>query len=192
MGRTSTDQLIMVPAKDAEAGLASSGQSVFPEGNYSGRIDVVRSRTIPVGNDGEPFAGFSTDDGEVLGIQIGSCKALEGQEEVGERKIFVDIVTRDGENDLTNVNLKDRGVAHWKLQQSARLSINLAIALGVAELQDANGDGTFWTAPTSFIDSLRAGEYDGMNIGFRVTHRRGKGANKGKLYAQVESFFAAE
>lgn len=191
MTRTTTNDLIMVPAKDAELGLASAGQSEFPAGPWQGRIDVVRSRSIPVGSDGTPFAGFATDDGEVLGIQLGSNQPLEGQDPVGDRKIFVDICTRDGEYDLTNVSLKDRGVAHWKLQQSARLVVNLAIALGQAELQDANGDGTFWTAPSNFVDALRRGEFDGLEIGFKVQHRRGKGANKGKIYAGVESFFAA-
>ena len=181
---------IVVPVAEAEAPMGSGLSKDFPMGPWQGRIDTVRVRDIPTDGKGLPYAGYATDEGEVLGIQLGSNQPLEGQEAVGERKIFVDIVTRDGANDLSNVNVTTRGAAHWRLQQSAKLVMNLAIALGVAELKGTNGSQV-WSVPSSFVDSLRAGEFDGMQIGFSVTHRHGKGANKGKVYPTVESFFPA-
>jgi len=176
--------LIVMPAESA-TNLVGSGSKLFPAGPWQGRIDVVRSKGVPMSN-GKPFAGYESDSGEVLSLQIGTNFALDGQDDVGEQKFFVDITVEDGDNNLSNVDVTTYKCPHWQLQRGAKRMMNLAIALGAATLVGSNGDQQ-WTVEEDFVEQLRSGSFDGMPIGFSVLHRKTK-SEKTPIVADLESF----
>lgn len=180
--------LIMVPQDQVEN--SGGNDLVFPSGPWEGTIDIVRSKGIPM-YEGKPFAGYASSEGEVLSLQIGNNQALDGQVDIGGTKFFVDLPTEVGDDTLANIDTTTRSHPNWQLQKSAVSVTQLAIALGAAELVGENGNSS-WAVNEEFVDNLRAGSYDGMQIGFSVRHSPGKGKNEGKTFANFEAFHSAD
>lgn len=182
--------LIIVPAESAENPAGTGGNRLFPSGPWQGRIDTVRSKGIPTDKNGKPFAGYASENGEVLSIQLGSNQASDGQDDIGAQKFFADFCVSDGDLDLTSVDLSEYSSPNWQLQIGARRIVNLAIALGAATLTGANGDAA-WTVEESFVDDLRSGAYEGREVGFNVMHRKTKSV-KTPVVADLSSFHMAD
>lgn len=180
------NDFIMIPVEQAENPAGTGGTFTFPAGPWTGKIDTVRSRGIPTDSSGRAFSGYSSTDGEVFGLQLGNNEPGDGQDEVGATKMFVDIAISDGDLDLSNVDITTRDAPFWQLQRSAKLFVNLAIALDAADMIEANGSSV-WSVGETFVEDLRSGKYDGVNVGFEVGHTTSK--KNGKTYANVVSFF---
>jgi len=163
---------IIVPLAQAES-LVGGDDRPFPPGPWQGVIEEVRTKPLP-SNNGQPFAGYETTDGEILTLILGQNRPLDGQEDVGNRKFFVDIVLRDGNRQMGEVDITEREVPYWQLQRSARIVANLARALGqVEEVQMPDGS-TAVAVMEGFVDALAAGQFDGTQIGFEIVHRNFK------------------
>lgn len=161
-------------------------------GAWQGTIDEVRVRGFPdfVDPIANPRAGYASADGEILSIELGSQEPLEGQDDVGGTKYFVDFVVRDGDLEIEDVDTSQRDVPHWQLQSSARRMANLAIALGhVEEVEDEDGNNMVVVAE-GFRDSLMNGAVKGSQVGYKLFHRNWTSKKSGKsgTEVRVESF----
>jgi hypothetical protein len=144
-----------------------------PAGTWQGTIDEVRVRGFPdfVDPVNNPRAGYANKNGEILSIELGSQEPLEGQDDVGGTKYFVDFIVRDGDLEIEDVDPSERNVPHWQLQSSARRMANLAIALGhVEEVEDEDGNTQIAVAE-GFRDALLNGAIKGTRVGYVLTHR---------------------
>ncbi len=140
----------------------------FPAGSFSGVLEEVREREIPTNAEGEPFAGWVSTDGSVLGLQFGQMEPLDIDADPGDRKFFVDITVRDGELALDDVDLEERGCPTWQLQRSARTVLNLFSATGHA-VEDEEG---FVVVPDDALAELEAGKLNGLSIGLVIGNRK--------------------
>ena len=183
---------IMVPKSRAEAP-ASGGDNPFPSGAWEGTIEEIRVRGFPdfIGkalSEGATNRGYTSGEGEILGIQFGDNSPLEDQGDVGARKMFVDFVTRDGNASIEDANAIPE--SSWQMQKDAALLTNLALALGATEEVEFEGETYVETTP-DFVDQLRNGDLKGTRIGFRVSHRNwtSKDKKKSGTEARVVEFF---
>ena len=161
---------IMIPTSQAEAPVGDGGSDVFPKGSWCGTIDQVRIRDLP------PWAdiagrGYGCDDGEVLSIQFGTNRPLDGQDACGEKKHFVDFVIRDGEETLETIDVTDRGSDCWQLQKSARMFANLGAAMGQTEILENEEGESMTCLADDFLDNLKSGAFDNEEIAFNVFHK---------------------
>lgn len=190
---------IMVPKRRAETPVGS-GKVTQAEGAWKGTIDEVRVKPFPefIGKDIEAGRqrGYKSGDGEILSIEVGGQTPLDGQEGVGGRKFFFDFVTRDGDVEISAG--PDIPEESWQMQRSAALLTNLALALG--ETEDVEIEGEMYVqTKEGFLDSLKAGEYNTREIGYKLFHRewasKEKKADgtplKSGTEVKVEEFFAA-
>lgn len=170
---TATGGTIFRPVKAVEDLAPKGGEKfVFPEGAYTGTIEKTNVRGLTyLGNKTEEELtnqGYTSADVEALSFQLGSITALEGQGEIGNRKFFTpDIVVRDG--DLTITDEAPEGA--WQLAKSQTNLLAIAVALGVAEEVEQDGESGYAIA-NSTIEALMGGEFDGQQIGFVVKHRK--------------------
>lgn len=178
--------------------LAGSGEEfVFPPGNYEAVLEEVREREIPTNAQGEPFAGFVTADGTVLGLQFGSITPIDVDVEIGDRKYFMDITLRDGERTIEDVDVENRDEPAWQLQRSARRLVNLFLAMGPV---NENSDGTI-EVPDEAIAELEAGALNGARVGFTIVNRKESAKRfrerkvedpsaERRVFDEISSFFA--
>ena len=160
---------IMIPTSQAEAPVGD-GSGDFPKGSWCGIIDTVRIKDLPPWADVEG-RGYGCDDGEVLSIQFGRNRPLDGQDDCGEKKHFVDFVIRDGDETCETVDVTDRGCASWQLQKGTRMLANLGAAMGQTEVLE-NEDGESMTClAEDFLDNLRSGAFDNEEVAFNVFHK---------------------
>lgn len=176
---------IIIPAANIESLRGEASDFEFGEGAYEGTFETFEIKDLPAARDGSPFAGYATTDGTRLSVRLGNLVPLEGQENPGNRKLFLDIVLSDGEHNLSNVDVAARDVPHWQLQKSARTLANLAMALGATH--DV-GDGNL-AIDEAFLDSFVEGAYTGQKIGFVLYNRTAK--SNGKKYPEFERFVQA-
>lgn len=157
-------------------------QTPFPIGQWVGEIDEVRVKDLPDFAEKEN-SGFTSTAGEIISIQLGNNKPADpnSTEEVGGRKLFIDIVTRDGDYEIYD----EVPESAWRIRQSQEIAANLAFALGHVEEVDGN-----WEIGDGFFDALRDGQLNGARVGFKLYHRKTK-SEKRPLVEQVEEFFAA-
>ena len=183
---------IMIPVDQVES-TTGSDEFLFAPGPWTGKIEITRSRNIPTNREGQPFAGYSTKDGEVLSIQLGDNAHVEGeqQDQVGNRKMFHDFAVEVGNTSLWDVDPSERNSPNWQLQRSVRHVTQLAIALGQAEQVDDDNGNTCWSVDEAFIDSLRSGEFDGRTIGYTVAHRKTKSDTR-PVVANIDGFYEAD
>lgn len=192
-----SERMIVIPAADVEP--RTNSNEPFPAGPWIGTIDVVRSKTLPSTDTGAPFKGYTSTEGEILALQLGANEGVDGQESVGNRKYFADLVIADGEFNLTNIDVSDRDHPAWQLQNGARNIMRLGIALGAAQMTGDNGSSR-WELNENFVDQLRAGEFDGMRVGFEVRHTLSKkkyqnpvtGKMEARTFENLGGFFPAE
>jgi len=161
--------MLKAPKGAVEQISGAGGRFVFPDGNYGAVLEEVRMRPIPTSEQtGDPFAGWVSDDGSVLGLQFGQMDPLDHEAEVGEQKFFVDITLRDGELTLEDVDIEERGVAAWQLQRSARTLLNFFTATGHATEDE---DGNIVVSDDA-IDELEQGKLTGMAVGMKIGNRK--------------------
>lgn len=178
---------IMIPQQQAERPRGSGASKTQPKGAWEGSIDEVRERSFPDWVDpvGRPKSGYASTDGEILSLQFGDQVPLESQEDYGKGKLFVDLVIRDGDTTLETVNVSDRNSKSWKLQEGARMLVNLAIALGQTETVDTD-DGPMTAIREGFLDALRSGEYTGQRVGYIIYHGKPYEGKDGEQRADVK------
>jgi len=182
---------IIIPKEQAESPVGDGGDTPFPKGQWCGTIDEVRIRELPPWAD-TPGRGYKDEDGEVLSIQFGSNEALEGQDDIGARKHFVDFVIRDGLETPATVEMDPKkDCDSWMLQRGTRLLSNLGAALGeTEELEDEDGKAMLAVAE-DFLDNLRAGAFDGTSVAFRIGHRGWSKNGKSGTEVITREFFQA-
>ena len=166
---------IMRPVKQVEdlAKGGGSGNQPFPEGAWQGTIESTRVRNLPflAGKDTADLAkqGYTSEDVEVVSLQIASNTPLEGQAEVGNKKFFTpDIVVRDGAFSINDAEIPKEA---WQLAKSQDKIINLARALSATETVEVDGVLNLMVTP-DFVETLVEGGFDGQTIGYVVKHRK--------------------
>ena len=155
---------IIVPKATAENPVGG-GNRAFPEGTWNGTIEEVRSRGLPPWAGDNPKAGFASSEGEVLGVQIGQTQPLEGQDDAGNSKCFVDFVVNDGGLSVNEIDPMEKDNPSWQMQRSAKLLASLALAVGAVEEVDGNV-----VVAENFVDELRSGAFTGQRVMFVVFH----------------------
>ena len=190
---TATQNRIMVPKQQAETP-SGGGDQPFPAGNWIGTFEDATTKGIPPFLEGESFPtrGYVSEDTEIVTLYIGQNRPLDGQDDVGERKFFVDLVTRSGDVDWTNVDYNaGKGYPAWQVQRSARLAMNLAMALGLTETVTDEEGNEYETIGEDFLDTLRSGGLNGTEVGYEVRHRNWKTKEKSGVEEQIAGFFTA-
>ena len=143
------DRVFSVPEEEQEIG---GGERWYPKtGDYEFTIQDVFSDPLGTTEDGEPFRGFATTEGENLVIQMSNFIALNGAEEppsvfAGDR---LRICTQDGDQDYVTVDSSDE--IFKKLAQGKRRLHGIARALGE-------------TPSDKFVNALRDGDLNGSKL----------------------------
>ena len=184
---------IMVPKATAEKPLVSGGgNSIHPEGVWNGRLErATGPQALPfTPKDG---TGYTTPaDIEVIRLQFGGSKSLEGDGETNQ-KIFVDLVTRDGDVAISDQKLPGTS---WQLQRSQTVASKLAQIFGATEEVEFEGE-TYVATAEDFIERLGGGEFNDTAIGYEVYHgkeytvKRGTPDEAKRRDALVKDFFTA-
>ncbi len=180
---------IMIPTNQAEAPVGDGGSMPFPKGSWSAEIDEVRVRELPPWAD-TPGRGYEHADGEVLSIQFGSTSPLDGQDAIGAKKHFVDIVIRDGEETSETVDVSAKDCAHWQLQKGTRMLANLGMALGETEELETE-DGPMTCVSEDFLDNLTAGKFTSCEVAFGIVHKPWTNGAKSGTEVITKEFFQA-
>jgi hypothetical protein len=175
MTNTAAATGIIRPVKQVESLTPKGGGNTpFPTGAAQGTIEDTKIRNL-----GELYLGNKTDeelakqgytsaDVEVLSLTVGSITGLEGQQ-VGNRKFFTpDIVIRDGEFSIMDTSIPEKA---WQITRSQDALVNMAVALGQAEEVTMEDGESGYAIANGFVEALVAGEFNGQEIGFVVTHR---------------------
>lgn len=140
------DRLFSMAEEEEEIG---GGDRWYPKtGDYEFTIEDVFSNPLGSTEDGEPFRGFATTEGEQLSIQMSNFTALNGAEEppspfAGD---FLNICTKDGDQDYVTVDHADE--TFKKLAQGKKRLHGIARALGE-------------TPSDKFVNDLRDGSLNG-------------------------------
>lgn len=189
---------IQIPTEIADRKIGvGGGDFTWPQGHFRGVIRTVREKNLGERmrrNGSNPWAGYASFDVEQLGVELAQITPLddptgEVAEEIGQRPYFHDLTIRDGPNTLDSIDPRDGDVDYWQLTRSTHYVAQLARALGAAEVQGGN-----LMVPDDFLDNLAAGEFNGMEVGFEVSHRQGKPdpeTGKRTVYDFVSEFFTA-
>ena len=186
MASSSTQATIRIPTRVLDAP-PSSGDFVWPQGAWRGALEDVTEKDLPKSATGEPFKGFDTTDGTILNLKIGSNVYLDDEDQsgvAGNRKQFVEIVLSDGDRTIYDVDASEKGASYWKLQQSQRLALDIARALGQAE-----EDGEYTVMAEGFLEALGSGQFNGVEVGYTIAHSKPNA--QGKVYQNVTGFFAS-
>jgi hypothetical protein len=167
---------IMVPKRRAETPVGN-GKFTQAEGSWKGTLDAVRVKPFPefIGKDIDAGRqrGYVSGDGEILSLEIGGQEPLDGQEDAGNRKFFVDLVIRDGDVEISaGPDIPEKS---WQMQKSAAMLANLAISLGEVEDVEVEGaDGkseVYVQTKEGFFEALQEGVYNDRLLGYRLRHR---------------------
>lgn len=185
---------LRVPEKRAEHPRAGNP---FPEGIWLLELEDVREKIMdPAANPKLQWAftpnakgnqAYKGKTASVLGIQFGKAQPIEdNQEDPGEKKVFVDITTRDGDAYIDQISEKADHVGYQILVDGA-LFTNLALALGQAYKQDG------YVYPSDdFRAQLEAGAFKGVKVVAKVRHRHYVKRDKtAGLEVEVEEFSPA-
>lgn len=185
---------IMLPVDQVDSTPNSDNKDfLFAPGPWTGRIEITRSKGIPTDKDGKPFAGYTSADGEVISIQLGSNAHVEGeqQDEIGNRKMFHDFAIECGGASIADMDLTERNSPNWQLQRSVRSLTQFAIALGQAEQVEDESGNAFWAVSPDFVDNLRNGDFDGRSVGYTVAHRSTKSKVR-PVVANIDGFYQVD
>ena len=132
------------------------GSDWYPVGTYEVTLDEVRLQDLPETDDGEPWKGYATADGEQLSIQFGNFVPTEGAKDPpGNNKMFLKVLLRDGAMKVMDVAPKDPD--YYELGKGKRRLASLADALQIPDT----------VTPVEFIEGLKNGEYNGSVVGSR-------------------------
>lgn len=181
---------ILIPTTSIEEFSAPRGAE-FPEGRWIVTLEEVRERSFPefiaTNVASGKNVGYTSGDGETLGLQFGSARAEEDGETTNQ-KLFVDLIVRDGNFTLEGGSIPEQA---WQMKNSAALFGMLASAVGATEEVELDGK-TYLNVADGFLDSLRAGEYNStLEVGVEVWHRKWKSGEKSGTEVKVKQFFQA-
>lgn len=177
---------IAVPVTVVEAPV-SNGFKLQQQGTWIGEVEDVQVKPLPPFAGG-PTSGYASADGEVVTVRFGNQQPTEGQEEY-KGKAFLDLVTRDGELDISSDDIPENA---WRLYQSKVAAVKLAIGLGVAQVVEVNGQPCYVPAE-GFFDSLIAGQFNGQKVGYIIGHGKPykNKAGETKQDIKFQNFFPA-
>ena len=142
------DRVFSVPEEDLEFG---GGADWYPIGDYEFTIQDVYPNPLGQTEDGEPFRGFMTTDGEQLSIQASNFIPLNGAPDPPSQLVstFIRITIRDGDQDYVTVDPKDADFD--QLAKGKRKLAAIAAAIGE-------------TPNDSFVNALRDGDLNGTHL----------------------------
>ncbi len=137
-----------VPEEALEFG---GGTDWYPTGEYEFTIAEVYTNTLGETDEGEPFQGFVTSDGEQLSVQINNFVPLNGAEDPPSELVsqFIRICTKDGDQDYVTVDPADKDFK--QLAKGKRRLVAIAQAIGE-------------TPSDSFVEGLRTGDFNGQTL----------------------------
>lgn len=183
---------IMVPKTSVDAA-REPRQANFPEGSWVLTLEEVRERSFPdfvaknvaAGKN----SGYTSGDGEILGLQFGSARSVDDPSVTTNQKHFIDLVVRDGNATIEDgPNIPD---SSWQMQNSAAMLAMLAQAVGATEeVTDENGD-TFYALTDDFLDQLRDGAFIGQDFGVTTWHRKWTSGDKSGTEVKTREIFQA-
>ena len=177
---------LILPSRQAESlRNTSDTRPLKPAGQWEGTIESAEVRTGPPINNktGDMLKGFVGPEARRLTITIGDNKPLDGQQDVGGQKEFLDIVLEDGPYSLRETAYDDIPDEAWQLQRSARIVANLAVARGEITMADEENA----RVNDDFLDKLEEGDYVGETIRYAIYHRKGRDK---VVRAEIEQFLA--
>jgi len=143
------DRLFSVAEEEEEIG---GGTNWYPKtGDYEFTIQGVYSNPLGQTDEGEPFRGFATTEGEQLGIDMNNFIALNGAEEPPDSSAndILNICTKDGDEDYVTVDASD--AIFSKLATGKKRLHGIARALGE-------------TPSDKFVNDLREGLLNGSTL----------------------------
>ena len=142
---------IFVPQEDR---VIEGGSDWVPDtGDWQMTLEEVYEAELPSDENGNPYQGYVTTDGEQINLQFGSLQPLNGQEgPSGNQKFFVRMTLRDGDEDITTIDTKDKQSEYSKLRTSKVRLASLA----------HEGFGANFS--TEFVDFLRQGEFKDRQV----------------------------
>ncbi len=158
---------------------AMDRRSRFPEGHYAGTISESKDDTNEDGTLGNVI------------FRLINNVAVDAEREPGGKICFIRVATfmevKDKRGKVETLLTSDvEDTDDEKIPFQLRLAVGtfmmLAVALGRAVNED--GEVEFDDSLESFIDELRDGKFDGVEIEFIVAHRQyiaKRGANKGNV-----------
>lgn len=123
------------------------GSDWIPDsGDWQMKLEEIYESELPSDENGEPFQGYVTSDGEQINLQFGTLQPMNGQADPpGNNKFFVRITLRDGDEDITTLDVSE-ATDYRNLRTSIRRLASLAPALGT-------------TFSTEFVEYLRSGQF---------------------------------
>ena len=124
------------------------GSDFIPDsGPWQMVLEQVYEAELPSDENGDPFQGYVTTDGEQVNLQFGTLQPMNGQEgPPGNNKFFVRMTLRDGDEDITTLDVADSKTDYRNLRTSVRRLASLSLALGQ-------------NFSTEFVENLRSGEF---------------------------------
>ncbi len=136
-----------VPEEQEKIG---GGGDWLPKGDYQFTIADIFEQPLKGDEDGNPYPGFATTEGEQISILVNELVALNGAEVAPSdgSSTFIRLTLSDGNE--TYVTVDPSSETHDKLAKSKRRLVGLAKALGV-------------TPSEGFVQSLRDGDFDGQS-----------------------------
>ena len=160
---------------------AMDRRSRFPEGHYAGTISESKDDT--------------NEDGTAGSVSFRLIKnvAVDAEKEPGGKICFIRIPTfmeiknkRGKVETLLTSDISPDETDDDKIPFQLRLAVGTFMMLAVALGEASNEEGSveFEDSLEAFIDMLRDGKFDGVEIEFIVSHRQytaKRGANKGNL-----------
>jgi len=163
-------QLFDVPEELLEFG----GNEWYPRGNYEFSIRSVYLNPLGSDDDGDPYDGYVTTEGEELSLRLTDFSPLGNEPEPPSPEVgqFLRICLEDGDQNYLVVDPADKD--YKNLAKGKRRLVALARALGEVP-------------STEFVDALKSGGYNNKRVG--ATFQEWKmGDKKGGF---PKKFFAA-
>ena len=170
---------------------AMDRRSRFPAGRYAGSISESKDDQNEDGTAGS------------VSFRLINNVAVDAVKEPGARICFIRIAAfmtvkdkRGREQTLMTSDVGEDETDDENIPFQLRLAVGMFMMLAVAlgEATDEEGTVEFKDSLESFIDALRDGEFDGVEIEFIVTHRQyiaKRGANKGNVVKVEDVSFPA-
>jgi len=180
---------IIIPTARVTSPVRDGGDTPFPEGEWCGTILKVEVQGFP------PWAseednGYANEDGESLNIHFAPNTPLNGQDDIGERRHFVPMVVRDGNETTITIDVEAKNSSK-KLQAGTSLLANLGKALGETEEIEGENGRSMTAVTEDFEENLKAGMFDGTSVGFIISHNNWTFKGKSGTKAVTEEFFQA-
>ena len=160
---------LKVLKQQAEQPRGQGGDKPFPKGIWRFKIETAQAREVPefmFKPDKNGNVKVSGPGGELLSVWLSDARAeTPGLPDVGARKFFLDILTRDGHTKIMQLDLEKPNGEGWLIQRDARVLTNLALALGATEEQ-----GEYIVPAENIVDLLKAGTFNGSELIAQVEH----------------------